>query len=624
MDKKNRRYLSVILILAVFLILAAALLGQYGWMMNRSVDSGLDILEEAAFEKKSVDPEGTDCLYLWDSRDENSRVFYDELTQIFQDMKVDYTKKDLKEESLPNLQDYEVVTLGFTNYQDNRDVILKAVEWMEEGGELFVPQVPENGSAYSWMSSRIGVMNMGTTYYKVSGIRIRDDFMITGDSKDYEIAYPFESALPVELEEDCKVHIVSADESQVPILWESQGKKGHVVAVNLGHYDKNVRGIYAMAYSLLSGYCVWPVINSCSFYLDGFPFPLPADKNGYITEVYGENVSTYDFYVREWWNDLMALSGQFDIRYTAALLENNDNDVEPPYQTKGSSNRYQYFVSTLLELGGELGLYGYNQQPLCLETSRLGGGGQEKLPDYERELQLRYWNSVRDMVDGLKEAERFQKELLEDTMMQVYVPPANILSEEGLEALKTALPSMRAVAGSYLDSGYAVGQEFKVDDTGMIMTPRITSGGVFGAQDKLRTLSELNLHYAASHAISPADVMNPDAGAQLGWPVMLENLKEYQQWLADAALGLRHQTGSETTAAVQRFYYLQHEEEDTKDGLKIRLDNFQDEAWMMVRFNDWQPDEEKIKGADLIHLTGNLYLMEAKEPDITVERKDVR
>ena len=50
MDKKNRRYLSVILILAVFLILAAALLGQYGWMMNRSVDSGLDILEEAAFE----------------------------------------------------------------------------------------------------------------------------------------------------------------------------------------------------------------------------------------------------------------------------------------------------------------------------------------------------------------------------------------------------------------------------------------------------------------------------------------------------------------------------------------------------------------------------------------------
>ena len=50
-------------------------------------------------------------------------MFYDELTQIFQDMKVDYTKKDLKEESLPNLQDYEVVTLGFTNYQDNRDVI---------------------------------------------------------------------------------------------------------------------------------------------------------------------------------------------------------------------------------------------------------------------------------------------------------------------------------------------------------------------------------------------------------------------------------------------------------------------------------------------------------------------
>ena len=225
MDKKNRRYLSVILILAVFLILAAALLGQYGWMMNRSVDSGLDILEEAAFEKKSVDPEGTDCLYLWDSRDENSRVFYDEMTQIFQDMKVDYTKKDLKEESLPNLQDYEVVTLGFTNYQDNRDVILKAVEWMEEGGELFVPQVPENGSAYSWMSSRIGVMNMGTTYYKVSGIRIRDDFMITGDSKDYEIAYPFESALPVELGKTVKYISCRPTRVRSPYYGRVRGRK---------------------------------------------------------------------------------------------------------------------------------------------------------------------------------------------------------------------------------------------------------------------------------------------------------------------------------------------------------------------------------------------------------------
>ena len=84
-----------------------------------------------------------------------------------------------------------------------------------------MPQVPETGSVYSFMSPRIGVENLGSAYYEVSGIRITDDFMITGEQTEYAIEYPYQSALTVSLGESCEVHMVSADEREVPLLWET-------------------------------------------------------------------------------------------------------------------------------------------------------------------------------------------------------------------------------------------------------------------------------------------------------------------------------------------------------------------------------------------------------------------
>ncbi len=340
----------------------------------------------------------------------------------------------------------------------------------------------------------------------------------------------------------------------------------------------------------------------------------------------------YSFYVREWWSDLINLADEYGIAYTGTIQENNDNDVEEPFESKASSNRYQYFTSTLMEIGGELGLFGYNQQPLCLETSDIGtqeeteeetGEETEEL-DYEKDLGLRYWNNKSDMAAGLKEVEEFQKEIIDSETMQVYTPPSNIWSEDGLDVIKDTLPDIAAVAADYFSGGYAKEQEYEVDEDGMIMTPRITSGGEISEDMKLSAFSELNFHYVVSHSISPTDVLNPDAGADLGWPAMVENLNDYEKWQEEAAPDIRRMTGSEMAGAVQRFYYLGSEEIETKDGLEIQLSNFQDEAWLMIRFNEWTPDEESVKGGSLTKLSGNLYLLEAEQDTVTIQRKDAK
>ena len=51
---------------------------------------------------------------------------------------------------------------------------------------------------------------------------------------------------------------------------------------------------------------------------------------------------------------------------------------------------------------------------------------------------------------------------------------------------------------------------------------------------------------------------------------------------------------------------------------KQELKNFYDEAYFMVRINEGTPGE--VSGGKLTHLTGNLYLLQAKEPTVTIEK----
>lgn len=628
MERKKKRYIPVLAILGIFLLITAAILGQYGWMIGLSVEIDPVVLADGSFDAgirrtggRELSEEAS-CLYVWDSGDENSLVLHEEMPQILDDMRVDYHAVDVRGGSTVDLGGYSRVVVGFANYDDNRDLMVDIVDWAEAGGSVLLAQVPEMGSVFRWVSSKIGIVNTGPDYYETAGLRLTSDAMLSGDEKEYAVTYPYASSLIFQLDADCTLHIVTADEAELPLLWEREVGEGQAVAVNLGHYDKSYRGIYAFAYSLLGEYCVWPVINAAGFYLDGFPFPIPEGTSTYVTDVYGGNMDLYTFYVREWWEDLTALAEEYGIRYTATILENNDTDVEPPYEEQGTHNRYQYFLSLLMEMGGDVGLYGYNQQPLCLADNPLTPAYEGEEQDYEEGLGLRYWSSRENMAAALTEAQRFQKSILGGTDMRVYTPPSNIWSEDGIQAVKETLPDIQAVAGGYVDAGYSHGEEFRVDEDGMIYTPRVTSGSYFSDEMKLIALSELNFHYVNTHSISPNDVLNPDAYADQGWPAMLERLKDYEKWLASAAPDMRQANGSETAAAVQRFYYLGVDSELSEEGLTLTLSNFQDEAWLLLRLDGWEPaaGEGGVQGGALTHLQGDLYLLEAEEAQVTIQK----
>ena len=58
-----------------------------------------------------------------------------------------------------------------------------------------------------------------------------------------------------------KTYAWIGNENKNPLIWEAKYGKGKTVCVNIGLYEKVVRGFYASAYSLLDDVSIYPVIN---------------------------------------------------------------------------------------------------------------------------------------------------------------------------------------------------------------------------------------------------------------------------------------------------------------------------------------------------------------------------
>ena len=263
----------------------------------------------------------------------------------------------------------------------------------------------------------------------------------------------------------------------------------------------------------------------------------------------------------------------------------------------------------MLHQGGELGYHGYNHQPLSLPNT-----------DYGDVLPYDTWKNQSAMKKAVKELVRFGDKIFPSTSMSVYVPPSNVLSAEGRRMLAEDFPQIRTIASNYFTGEFAYVQEFEVAEDGIVEQPRIISGAIIDSYMKMAALSELNMHFVNSHFIHPDDLLDEDRGAALGWKKLKGNLSDYMDWLDDSAPSLRQLTGSELSGAIQRYGAVTFTKTVTDQEIRLELDNFYDEVYFMVRINEGTPGD--VSGGKLTHLTGNLYLLKAKEPTVTIEKTE--
>ena len=587
----------------LFLLMVGVLLVERRNIVYSGTERDPDILEQSVFTEEPFEKE-PECLLIWDSSSAASVNAHELMTEVLSQMRVSFSDQDMIVSGDLQLSGYENMVIALDDYDIFGEQIFELFDIVREGANLLAVCPPSSLAYLNLVMGRMGIMEIGYELYTVQGLRLQTDFMLGGQGKDLLIEDSFESSSTVTLYDDCVVHLVSADDRELPIIWEYQHGEGKVVVNTLNYFEKAYRGFYAASYSLLSDVCVYPVINASAFYLDDFPSPVPAGEGEYIQRDYNMDIST--FYTNVWWPDVKNLAQKYGVRYSGLVIENYSDENQAPLEGNGDIQRFRYFGNDLLDMGGEIGFHGYNHMPLVLDNF-----------DYKDEFDsYRPWKSADDIRASLQELNRFCTHVFPDEAFQVYVPPSNILSEEGRQILAEDFLNIKAVAGIYFEGEFEYSQEFEVAEDGIIETPRVISGYIIDPYMEIAALSELNMHFVSSHFQHPDDVLDVDRGAALGWEAMRNRLDEYMGWLYTSAPEIRNLTGTEIAGAVQRYFYLDTLVERSDDAIRINLSNFQDEAWLFVRVNEGTVSD--VRGGTLTELAGDLYLLEAEAPEILI------
>ncbi|MBQ8130705.1 MAG: DUF2194 domain-containing protein [Clostridia bacterium] len=562
-------------------------------------------LEALAPTAQNTQAAGFDVLVL---RQEESPLL-DTVCDTLKQMRLGYqVSGTLDAASLGRFRTVLVCSSALTALEGEGAVTL--MNWVAEGGHLALMSVPSVDSWLPIVSHKLGIMDGGKEYREYGSLRPAPGAMdvFGGLVMDEELS---DYALSLRLEGDCRVLMTTADAAQTPLLWTREIGRGRVAVCNhtlIG--GKDSRGHVVMTLRALEGVLVYPIVNAGMIFIDDFPAPQPEGFDEMLQSQYG--MSIQGFFRNHWWPDMKALARRFGLRYTGVLVETYNRQMEPPFLPDSEDHGLiRYYASELLQSGGEVGLHGYNHQPLCLDGWQYAG------EDYET------WASEENMAMAVEALARYGRSFLPEAVFTSYVPPSNYLSPEGQRVLLRTVPDLAVISGLYLpeDGVNALVQEFREETDGSISVPRITSGFSMDSYLKLVASGELALHGVFSHFIHPDDVLDVERGAMQGWEGMRNDFTASLEEITAAYPALRWCTASEAAAAVQRYDRLGVERQWENGALTLHLDAFYDEAWLCLSA-DRAPS--RVSGAECYPAGSGCLWLRAVQDTVRLEWEDGR
>jgi len=547
-----------------------------------------------------------DCLILYDSKSGFNKGSLDTATAALGSMKVPFSKTDISQSSQIDFEKYETVIITFLQLTHMDQQFDELIDWVEDGGKLLFAIRPDNDFTLSRIYTQIGISTLDKGLVDVNGVEFLTELLPGTAGMQFGADFLDHTSLPVNLDKGTKLHLISTDELELPILWETALGKGKVVLINSDQFiDKGSRGLIGAAYSLLQDVAIYPVINASVFYIDDFPAPIPEGKDEAIFRQFNRDIES--FFMNVWWPDMQDIEKKYKINFSGVIIETYEQTLQPPFEnTVSQEDLFQYFGGIVLRDGGEIGLHGYNHVPLCKEED-----GFNQVLDYPA------WPSTIDMQRSIIELYRFSSSLFPGVPFEVYVPVSNMLCPEARAWLPKVLPDLKIIASVYLPDVDvpAYVQEFSEAEDGIIEFPRIVAG--YNPDNYMRwvAVNEIWLHYTAAHFVHPDDVLDSYRNEGNSWTELRKTLDEYLLWVYSSMPAVRNMTASEGAMALQRFVRLTPRFICDDSECRITLDGFYDEGWLLMRT---EKTPATITNGQISNVSQDLYLIEASAAHILV------
>lgn len=542
------------------------------------------------------------------NKDEKYWILYDKRTQEFEEIKENVCKT-LEYMRLP----YEVVPIQeLRNISEDMNSIVLILEDLGlvkdldglmdkiyEGGQVFFAYRIAPSPQFMSISSKLGIIETGS-FVEGYGIKMKDNFFLGGENLEINTQESLSnSMIAVQLDKSATIHATSANE--ISLLWSNTYGKGKIFYFNgsmLG--GKMHRGVISTVISNMGTDVLYPIINAKINYIDDFPSPPPTGFHEAIYEEYNKTVA--DFYREVWWPDMTRVGAINKLQYTGVAIGTYEDEVEEVSEEDIliTSSDIQHYAKEVLASGGEIGIHGYNHQPLTTVELK------------DQDLGYKPWRDYQTMVKGIKLLKEFFNYHLSEYKLTTYVPPSNIITEEGIDALLEANEDFRVLASLY-DKGEdedSYEQELTIDERGVIHLPRMISGFPYTEQMKWGILMGVNTYGYFSHFMHPDDILDPRRSHNKSWEQLSKEYSQMQRDVSNHYPWLEAETASEGANGLIKYLEADLTYEKSEEEIIISNNNFQGELSFFLR------TDKQIKGSvncDVSEIDDGFYLITTKD-----------
>lgn len=558
-------------------------------------------------QNQPIETSGNNYCVLYDSLNEYSPTLKDNVVQ-----SLDYMKK---KSTVINAQVNKVdlttchTTILTTDQLTHIGSAEEIEQYVFEGGYLFFATMLDIDKTYQVLYRKFGISNFDSYIFaETKGIHLVSNVLIGEQGLKIDDDFMTDIARSVHLDKDADLLVESGNGN--PILWRNEYGKGAFMTFNgtLLHEKMN-RGLFTGALSLLEPNFIYSIFNSKVFYIDDFPAPIAKGNNSIIYEEYKRDTPT--FFKEIWWPNMLKTAKNYDIKYTGAIIESYNDRITPPFHNTDDKDGH-YLISygrELIKSGGELGFHGYNHQSLVFD---------EKI---SAQFGYHAWQNESDITEAFEELVKYTKKAFPGYKTTSYVPPSNVLSAKGREALKKGWPDVTVIASLYGEDkdGLAYTQEFEVAEDGIIEMPRITSGYFERGYDRWAEANTITGLGVFSHFVHPDDVISSDRGNDMAWDEMYKQFDKNMYRVYHTYPWMRSMPSTEAALDLATVLQTQVNWETTDTSVGGEILNFQMENYYIFR------TEKKIKrlhNCEVEKIDKDTYLIKATAETFKIDLEE--
>jgi hypothetical protein len=597
------RRVAIIIIALTALAAGFQLLRSFG-MVNliKNVNSNFILAQPVSSEL----PENADFenyLIVYDSNEENSLMTSRQVEKALFYMKKDYQKADCSQE-VADLNGFDCVffIIERLDHVANLDGYM---DYVKKGGSIAFLIRPVVDKSFEGIADFIGIKEYEKKAYNPLGLRFDSDVML--GAKDFKTDSNIikNSSLKVKISNNAVLQIGSYDGN--PLLWTCNYGNGRFTVFNGTLLNEKVnRGLFTAIASLAVTDLIYPVMNIKMVHIDDFASPIPAGKDEKIYEEFSRDIS--QFYSEIWWPDMIKAAKKYELKYSGFIIEEYDNITSPPFKIADSARvrSMMLYGRELLGIGGELGLHGYNHQSLAPQGYII------------QDLGYKSWDSVQDMAASISELIRFIHSVFGEYKLRAYVPPSNILSPEGRQAVISANPELKIIASLYNPNfeGDVYAQEFEIAEDGIIEFPRITAGYEKNDEQLWNIYNGANLYGLFAHFVHPDDVLDVKRNNGKGWTELYKEFDSLLNVVDSKFSWLRGFTISQAAQELVKYLECTVKVVHSGNTIKIYAGNFRENIYCIMRTSK---EIKSTDNCDFIKIAPDAYLLTLKKEKCSLE-----